>query len=754
MRTQTICNDDWRFIDNFTPDMVGQPGIGCRISLPHNAVNIPLNYFDEDSWQKKFGYQKTIEWQSSFDGKEVSLAFDGVMANAKVYLGRDLVGTHHDGFTPFEVPLRLSHVQERNLVSVVIDGMENPEIPPFGGRIDYLTYAGIYRDVWLKVIDPIAIDQVKVEPFNTLDEHKSIAVWCRLKGHKEHNSPIDVTCQVIDPDTDRIIGKVNATCTADQVRLTIASLASVKLWDIDDPKLYILQTSIECDGSTDCIETNFGFRTAEFKSDGFYLNGRKLKIRGLNRHQSFPYVGYAMGRIAQERDAEMLKHDLGCNLVRTSHYPQSPWFHDHCDRIGLLVFEEIPGWQHIGGPKWKNRVLQNVESMIRRNWNRPSNILWGVRINESEDDQALYMQTNALARKLDPTRQTGGVRFITDSEFLEDVYTMNDFVQGSEELWGANHQRVSLRDQRDVTGLKHAVPYLVTEFNGHMFPTKRTDSEHRQVEHVVRYLDILNKANGDPNISGCIGWCFADYNTHKDFGSGDHICHHGVMDMFRIPKFASYVYSSQKDPAREIVLKPVTCWARGERNIGGVLPLYILTNCDKVIMEYGRHLVKTAYPDRNRYPCLDHPPVIFDHTQFEPEEMGRWGLDWDDVIFIGYLGSKVVKTVSMAAKPVATQIDVRSDWKKTEFDQIEQVRFEVKALDQFGNIMPYFDDPLSIHTDGGEIIGPDCLAMRGGVAGFWVNVTRSLHQITVSAYTHRLPSKTVIIDLAQSPATH
>ncbi|WP_246359091.1 hypothetical protein [Paenibacillus phytorum] len=108
---------------------------------------------------------------------------------------------------------------------------------------------------------------------------------------------------------------------------------------------------------------------------------------------------------------------------------------------------------------------------------------------------------------------------------------MNDFIHEGGEI--------VLRDQRDITGLSDYVPYLVTEYNGHMYPTKRFDNEERQLEHCLRHLRIMNSAALDQHISGAIGWCAFDYNTHKDFGSGDRICHHGVMDMFRIPKFAS-----------------------------------------------------------------------------------------------------------------------------------------------------------------------------------------------------------------------
>jgi beta-galactosidase len=319
-----------------------------------------------------------------------------------------------------------------------------------------------------------------------------------------------------------------------KVSLTFSNLTNIALWDIHAPNLYTVDLALITPHGTDQTQTSFGFRAAEFTADGFLLNGKPLKIRGLNRHQSFPYSGYGLGRAAQERDAEILKHDLHLNLVRTSHYPQSTYFLDHCDRIGLMVFEEIPGWQHIGDLAWQDASVENVRAMITRDWNHPSIIIWGVRINESQDNHDFYNKTNRLARELDTTRQTGGVRYITESELIEDVYTMNDFILGAHEQ-GGNRPRTALRPQQEVTGLPHMVPYLITEFNGHMYPTKMGDQEQRQAEHVTRHLQVLDAAYGDPNVSGCIGWCAFDYNTHKDFGSGDRICHHGVMDMFREP---------------------------------------------------------------------------------------------------------------------------------------------------------------------------------------------------------------------------
>ena len=128
----------------------------------------------------------------------------------------------------------------------------------------------------------------------------------------------------------------------------------IKLWDLENPLLYEVKTELLQNGNVlDENITLFGFRTAVFLQDGFYLNGKKVKLRGLNRHQSYPYVGYAMPESMQKRDADILKNELGVNAVRTSHYPQSRHFVERCDELGLLVFTEIPGWQHIGDEAWQ-----------------------------------------------------------------------------------------------------------------------------------------------------------------------------------------------------------------------------------------------------------------------------------------------------------------------------------------------------------------------------------------------------------------
>ncbi|WP_137150004.1 glycoside hydrolase family 2 TIM barrel-domain containing protein [Devosia sp. FKR38] len=729
MRSQTDFNDDWIFQGTE------------RVRLPHTAVELPLTYFDETAYQRPFSYSKSFVADPAWAGREVHVVFDGAMANAKVAVNGAPVLAHADGYTPFAVRLTDRLVAGSNTIDVSIDGSENPAIPPFGNLIDYLTYAGIYRDVWLRVTAPVAIDSVKIETPDPLAECKRVTLAVTLANPRA--LPLGGTLTATLRDAD---GLALAATTVELVdaglQLEIADLAGIALWDIDNPALYTMELALETPYGTDTLSTRFGFRAAEFTRDGFRLNGRPIKLRGLNRHQSFPYSGYALGRAAQRRDADILRHQLKLNMVRTSHYPQSTWFLERCDELGLLVFEEIPGWQHIGDAAWKQESVENVRRMIRRDWNHPSIVIWGVRINESRDDHDFYVETNRAARELDSTRAIGGVRCYTDSELLEDVYTMNDFILGLDEL-GGNRPRTPLRPQQEVTGLDRQVPYLVTEFNGHMYPTKRGDQEQRQIEHVTRHLQVLNAAYGDPQVSGAIGWCAFDYNTHKDFGSGDRICHHGVMDIFREPKLAAFAYASQCDPAEEIILKPVTIWANGERNIGGVLPLMVLTNCDEVELRYGNQPPKRVGPDRDAYPHLPHAPAVFDRRHFSDGELGIWGDGWVDGVISGFIGGKKVAEARLVADPVATSLAVVPD--ASEIGARDSVRLMVRALDQVGNVLAHYAEPVSITVSGpGRRLGPGLVSLRAGAIGFWVQA-EAAGPIIVTVTSERLGKVSVVL---------
>lgn len=748
MREIIDLNNGWYYKAEYHEGMEQQDDLSgfTQVDLPHTNIELPYNYFDEKNFQFQSCYKYLLQIPRHAQGKVCYLLFSGVMAYARVYLNGSFLGEHRGGYTPFAV--RIDPVydfdREHNLVTVMVDSRELEDIPPFGGQIDYLTYGGIYREVSLGLYDPVFIKNIKVETEQVLAAEKDL----KVKVFLENTSAVqgDGTVRITLQDaagavvqTQTFLATLNSG--ADPLEFKLTGLKGIKLWDLEEPNLYEIQVELEVNGYSDCYRDRIGFRTAEFRPDGFYLNGKRVKIVGINRHQSYPYVGYAMPRRVQEKDAEILKNELHVNLVRTSHYPQSVHFLNKCDELGLLVFTELPGWQHIGGDQWKKVARENLREMIERDWNHPSIVLWGVRINESQDDDEFYTETNRLAKQLDPTRQTGGVRYITDSNLLEDVYTFNDFIHDGE--------KGPLRDQQEVTGLPHKVPYMVTEFNGHMFPTKRFDQEERQMEHSLRYLRILNAAGLDDSIAGTIGWCAFDYNTHKDFGAGDRICYHGVMDMFRVPKFASYVYKSQVSPAVEPVLEPVTFWARGERSIGGVLPLVIYTNCDYVQLQFGEEkLEQKFYPRREEYPGVPYPPVIIDYTALSPEVVGAWGLKWEGAVLTGYYRDQPIVEKRFCADPVPTVLSVAADDQILNAAQKDATRVVVKVLDQCGNLLPFLDEIIHLEVEGpGRIQGPSTVVLKGGAIAFWVETRNAPGVITITVRSQSVGEKTVRLEV-------
>jgi len=742
-------NHNWKYMNFFREEYLS-PNYNDTdfnsVTIPHTNVEVPYNYFDEKMFQCISCYRNIIELDKTYQSKNIFLDFDGVMAYAEVYLNGALIGSHKGGYTPFTVDLTGKiEFDTANTLAVKVDSRERADIPPFGGDIDYLTFGGIYREVTLRIVDPVYIENLFVRPKNITEEQKQVDYSICIANTATDSQTINVAVWIKEGET--LIAKAEERITIeghtkDTFNFTLAELANIKLWDIDDPQLYTFEAKLTSDDHTtdDIYTTRFGFRTAELTPKGFLLNGRTVKLRGLNRHQTFPYVGQAMPARVQRKDADILKNELHLNIVRTSHYPQSKHFLDRCDEIGLLVLEEIPGWQYIGDDAWKQVACENVGEMVQRDWNHPSIILWGVRINESPDDHDFYTKTNRIARDLDPTRQTCGIRNLQHSEFLEDVYTMNDFSHSGGEF--------VLKDQQHNTGLEKLVPYMVTEFNGHMYPTKRFDQEERLIEHALRHARVHNRAGADKTMCGTIGWCAFDYNTHYNFGSGDRICYHGVMDMFRIPKMAAYFYRSQVSPEKEVVLEPATLWARGERSIGGIIPLTLFTNCEYIELYHGNGSVGKYYPNKDAYPGLEYPPVIIDINVDTWER--TWGHTWKDGRFVGYVNGTPVIEKTFVGDPVPTQLIATADDASLHADRIDVTRVVFRMVDQAGNIIPYVHDFLKLSITGpGDIIGPHEVVLIGGCIAVWVKAQMTEGVITLSAISSRLQANDVTIQVVK-----
>jgi len=701
-----------------------------RAVIPHTNIRLPWHGFDEKTYEFVSLYRRRFKLPTEARGKRVFVDFEGVMTASTVWINGERLGEYKGGYTPFSFELT-SHLDfdGENVLAVDVDSTERPDIPPFGYEIDYLTFGGIYREVSLRVVPATFIENIFVRPRNVLTASPAVDVDCFVQHLEASKDTLTLEVELLDGD--HVVGKTSLQLPAsgpesEPVAHTahLEGLNGIKLWDLEKRNLYSVRVRLRR-GTTVVDEDSrrFAFREAQFTDHGFELNGKVIKLRGLDRHQTFPWVGQAMPERPQRRDAQILRNQLKCNIVRTSHYPQSRHFLDACDEVGLLVLEEIPGWQHIGDEAWQNISVDNVRRMIRRDWNHPSIILWGVRINESRDNHDFYMRTNALAHQLDPTRQTGGIRYFQESEFLEDVFTMNDF---GFPLKPPNHPR-----------------YLNTEFCGHTYPTKTIDQVERLTEHTIRHARVHDQLASNPQYAGGIGWCAFDYNTHGNFGSGDRICYHGVTDIFREPKPAAGFYKSQCDPAEEIVLEPAFHWARGDASVG-FSKAVVCSNCDHLKFYIDDKLIAEVDPDRKQFAHLRYAPFVL--------EMGELFHKWGDLRIEGYIQGKQVIAKRLSGRGVDTKFLLLPDDTDLIGDGADSTRVVLRVTDEFGVVQPFANDAVKFELEGpAEIVGDNPFSLIGGTGAIWIRAQESPGKVRLKAIHPYLGSQQVEIDVAGSP---
>lgn len=714
MRTNSLFNQGWLYspdeLSLDTPDDQFE-----AITLPHTNKIFPHNNFDNLDYQFISTYRKRFNYSKNSEGELVILEFEGVMLACKIYLNDEFIGELLGGFTPFSFDITKHLINGENILTVFVDSRERQDTPPYGHLVDYLTFGGIYRDVYLKVVNSSHIEHIFVKPSNVLT---SPHLTCEVRL-KQFTHGLDLNAVLLDSQGVELASE-NAQVQETLTTLEFNSLPEIQLWSPDNPSLYSVRISLSSgENILDTLSSRFGFRQAEFRPDGgFYLNGQRLHLFGLNRHQTYPYIGAAAPARLQRQDAEIIKFELGCNIVRTSHYPQSTHFLNRCDEIGLLVFEEIPGWQHIGDKDWKAVSLNELKTMIERDRNHPSIVLWGVRVNESPDDDGFYTRTNQLAHELDPTRQTGGVRCFLESSFLEDVFTYNDFSNTVIE--------------------PPELPYLITEFAGHMFPTKSWDHEERLIDHALLHAKIQNLQLGNSKISGALGWCAFDYNTHIEFGSGDRICYHGVMNIFRQPKWAAYFYQSQQPPEKQIVLKAATHWTMGDRSSGGNNPLTVFTNCDEVEVHIGHIHVGKFLPDHEAYPHLEHPPVTIGGL----DQYSAWGQrEFYDLHLIGFIQGEQVAEQHIASSRLPKRLELSTDTDQLNADGADMTRLSFQITDEYGNPLPYATKVVSFELDGdADLVGENPFPLIGGQAALYIKSRFKPGTVTITAHAAGLPS--------------
>jgi beta-galactosidase len=728
-------NRGWLFGGEYVTNSE-QPGFDDKrfveVTLPHTVTNLSWGDWNPAAWQKKWIYRKRFDSSGLPQGR-VFLDFDGVMTSARVFLdGREL-GLHQGGYLPFSFELTSPLSPGEHLLAVRVDS-EWQNVPPEGDprgawTIDFLEPGGIYRDVTVRVVPEVFISDVFAMPKGVLGPSATLRVEVTIDAASPSPEPLEVAVELVDGAATVAAGSTSVavgTAGAHVVDLTLTGLGRPGLWSPSNPKLYTVRTTLTNQSGAELhtLDVRTGFREAAFRPDGFHLNGQPFKLFGLNRHQLFPYLGMAAGERLQRRDAELLKHTLNCNMVRCSHYPQSRHFLDACDELGLMVWEETPGWQYVGPDKaFHDLVVQNVHDMVMRDRNRPSVIIWATRLNETDNPTALYKQTRQTAGHLDSSRQTSGaMRIYSTTDWTQDVFAYDDY---------------SLHDDPKAPPLKppiRGVPYFVSEAVGALDgpPLYRwIDSNATLQTQAELHARKHNAARSNAAYAGLLGWAGMDYASLQ---GGDRNWHNmkwaGVLDAFRVPKPGAAFYRSQCSPAELPVILPVFFWDFGNSSPNGPgKNAMVATNCDFLEVTIEGHPPFRASPDRQHYGHLDHPPVFVDLTT-------TGGAHPPELTIDGYVGTTKVHSVTMSGATAGDQLELTIEDQTLEANGHDATRFTFRAIDKYGNLRPNTTGDVTLSLSGPGILTPEKFPFQtyGGVGGGYIRAyPRRAGTVTLTA---------------------
>lgn len=292
---KSICSG-WEFTEKWNEDFPAFEGAAEEVRLPHSVRPLPQNYALSTDYEMVCGYRRRLDIPSEWADKRLFLQFDGAAHIARVYVNGVFAAEHRCGYTAFRVEITdLVRPGEENSVALRLDCTENGEIPPFGFVIDYLTYGGLYREAWLDVREKSYVSDV----FVTAGMDRRATVRFEIDGAYEK-----AAVRILDGET--VLAEAEG-----RGEVSLAAGAA-RLWDPDGPQLYTCEVSLP---NGDSKAVSFGFRSVEFRADELLVNGRPYFLRGLNRHQCWPYIGYAAPESLQREDARILSEELQLTAV-------------------------------------------------------------------------------------------------------------------------------------------------------------------------------------------------------------------------------------------------------------------------------------------------------------------------------------------------------------------------------------------------------------------------------------------------------
>ncbi|HEV8513099.1 MAG TPA: glycoside hydrolase family 2 TIM barrel-domain containing protein [Cyclobacteriaceae bacterium] len=743
-------NDSWEFVKGidtvFTTQLLEKNGNTKweKISLPHTANIEPIQKINQQ-WQGTCFYRKYFFVPETNKGKHVAIRFDAAMQVADVYLNGKHVLKHLGGYLPFYIDVSdIVNYGAENSILIKLNNQDNPKIPP--GKplkdLDFNYYSGIYRNSWLIVKDKLYISNavaanqsagggVLVHYENVTPTSAIVVVKTEIKNDFKKASKAQVRLTLIDQARKKVTQLLSKkqSVKANDYGTFIESLtiSNPQLWLPETPYLYELKVELLQNGNVIDEEVQkIGVKTIRVDKSGFYLNDKKITIRGTNRHQDYPYLGNAVSDNAQYRDAYKIKL-AGFNFVRTSHYPQSSSFLNACDELGIMVMDAIPGWQFTGDDEFNKNSFQNIRDMIHRDRNHASIIFWEASLNESGMKKEYMQKAHDIVHEELPFQSVYSAGWINE---VYDVFLPARQHAKAPDYWKKYDKEMPLlvaeygdwEYYAQNAGFNQAA-YKDLKEEERTSRQLRGFGEKRLLQQALNYQEAHND-NLYNNALGDVNWLMFDYNR----GYAMDIESSGIMDMTRLPKFSFYFYQSQADPVIDGTLfnKPmlfiVNYWQKESTTA-----IKVFSNCNEVELFLNGESVGKQLPDKDQYSTnLKHPPFTFTVPSFKPGEL----------LAVGYIDGKKVIEQKQQTPEAPSKINFRVDYsgKELKAGQNDVVFVYAEVVDKNGTIVPNFSGAIKFSVEGdAEIIGLSTPTAEAGIATILLKSGSNAGKIKVSA---------------------
>ncbi|MFM8595963.1 MAG: glycoside hydrolase family 2 protein [Flavobacteriales bacterium] len=711
---RTLFNNNWEFqIKASDPVAV--------VSLPHSPKLEPLVM--NGQFQGEVIYRKRFDYPLE-KGKHLFIQFEGAMHTATVILNGTPIGKHIGGYLPFELDLTSALKDSANVLEVFLDNREDPTIPP--GKplkdLDFYYHAGLYRNVWLQEVGGIQIEDPycytsKLNNVNATTE-ATVNLDFELKYQPEWViTPCQVTAKLSSganalTNENYLISLTNQSFIDSTNSISYTGKLTVKnpnLWSPARPFLYELSITVVCASDTIAKqEMRVGIRKTELKPDGFYLNGKKIFLSGTNRHQEYPYVGYALPDNAQWRDAYLIKQ-AGFNFVRMSHYPQAPAFYDACDELGIIVMDAIAGWQHFGPPPFEQRCKADLQQLILRDRNHPSVVFWENSINETQMPESFMVEMNAIAHDLLKGQgYTAGWidhpsydLFIPARQHAQAPNYWNQYKNNSRPIFIAEYGDWEYYAQNAGLNQTQFANLKTSERNSRHL---RGASEQALLQQAFNFQQASNSNRKGPNTVGEANWLCFDYNR----GYSPDLEASGLYDIQRLPKYAVDFYRSQQTlDQNHKELSIASRW-----NAASPLTLTIYSNCPQVALYLNDSLVAKKVVSKNENSDqLAHPPFLFELKKFQAGTLKAIAYD----VKQKPICTSIVRT---PGKPVKITLELDTLQFGLDTAKADLVFVRAKLYDANANLVPSneYKVVFSVVAQDAGLMSPAIQPLEAGVA--------------------------------------